>query len=61
MFDVAIAIKVAADDVTKLRRADVFRVLDWTPAENRQVVAEYIKKERPDLAGEVFDVLDELT
>jgi hypothetical protein len=56
-FNPANAVKVAADDVTSLRRCDVFRVLDWTPAEHRDAVAGFIAAHRPDLAGEVTECL----
>lgn len=56
-FNPALAVKVAADDVGSLRRIDVFRVLDWTPPAHRQAVADYLIRERPDLAGEVAEAL----
>ncbi len=54
------AIKIAADDITKLRKPDVFRVLDWAPTEHRDSLASHIIKNRPDLKAEVDDVLSEL-
>jgi hypothetical protein len=60
MFNVQSAVKVAADDVRSLRRCDVFRVLDWAPAEHRGAVADHIRAERPDLTDEVAEVLAEL-
>lgn len=57
MFNPEQAIKVSADDVTKLRRMDVFRVLDWTPPEHRQAVADHINDNREDLKKEVEEVI----
>jgi hypothetical protein len=52
-FDPAQAVKIAADDITKLRKTDVFRVLEQTPAAHLNKVVAYIKSKRPDLAAEV--------
>ena len=59
-FNVDSAIKIAADDITKLRKPDVFRVLDWAPAEHRDRLASHIITKRPDLKAEVDDVISEL-
>lgn len=53
-------IAIAADSVTALRQSDVYRVLEWAPADKRQVLAQYISTERADLADEVANCLDEL-
>lgn len=60
-FNPALAIQVSADSIEELRRCDVFRVLEWSGAEFREVVAEYIRAHRPDLTGEVGEVLAELS
>lgn len=54
------AIKIAADSLETLRRADVFRVLDTYGPEHCQVLASYIKAGRPDLAEQVERVLEDL-
>lgn len=51
------AIKIAADNIGSLRKPDVFRVLDWAPAEHREKLANYITSNRPELADEVKDVM----
>lgn len=60
VFDPAKAVLVAADDVSRLRRCDVFRVLEWTPVRERVEVAAYLCRSRPDLVDEVTAVLIEL-
>lgn len=53
-------IKVAADSIAELRKTDVFRVLiESNRAQHRQAIASYIKRNRPDLCGEVDEVLEE--
>ena len=52
-------IRIAADSVEKLRRCDVFRVLDCRYAEAVQV-KEFIIANRPDLADEVEECWQEL-
>lgn len=52
-------IKPAADSVTKLRKSDVFRVLDEAPAKDRKALGEYIVHNKPELADEVRDTLEE--
>lgn len=59
-FDPAFAIQVSADSVEELRRCDVFRVLEWSGAEHRTTVANYIGAHRPDLAAEIGKVMAEL-
>jgi hypothetical protein len=59
-FNPAQAILISADSIAELRRCDVFRVLEWTAAEHRAAVAEYVSRNRPELAGEVLAVLTEL-
>ena len=50
---------IAADSIDKLRKVDVERVLTQGNID-RQQMAEYIKRKRPDLSGEVDDVMAEL-
>jgi len=58
--DMARLIAVAADSIAELRRLDVYRVLvESNRRQHRAAIAAYIKRERPDLADEVDDVLDE--
>lgn len=52
-------IKVAADDVSQLRRPDVFRVIDLSCSKSG--MAKYLKGHRPDLADEIDEVCKELT
>ena len=54
-------INVAADSVGTLRKIDVSRVMDEAPTQYRQELAAYIQYNRPDLAQEVSDVLEEIT
>ncbi len=53
-------IAIAADSVATLRRPDVYRVIEWAPADERQVLAKYISASRPDLADEAADCLADL-
>ncbi|RZU28962.1 hypothetical protein BDD14_6548 [Edaphobacter modestus] len=46
-----IKIKIAADDITKLRKVDVFRVLDSCNVYERKAVSEYITSNRPGSRG----------
>jgi hypothetical protein len=59
--DYAVFVKVSADNVKVLRKADVFRVLSETPAKHREGLATYIISRRADLADEVREVLSEVT
>ena len=52
-------IKIAADSIKSLRKSDVERVLSETPRHYKISMGIYIKGNRPDLAGEVDDVLAE--
>jgi hypothetical protein len=52
-------IKVAADDVSRLRRPDVFRVMEL--ACSKSGMAKYLKSHRMDLADEIEEVFEELT
>lgn len=53
-------IKVAADSIGELRKVDVFRVLvESNRAVHREAIADYIKGARPDLVGEVDEVMEE--
>lgn len=59
--DFAQAVKVAASDVSRLRRPDVFRVLEERPSGmDLDGLAGWLVAERPDLVDEVQDVLAEL-
>lgn len=51
-------IKIAADSIYKLRKDDVYRVLDQN-ADSREDLAAYISQKRPDLAQEVEEVMRE--
>ena len=51
-------IKIAADSISKLRTADVMRVLE-SAGDQASKVAYFIVRERPDLKSEVVDVMDE--
>lgn len=53
-------IKIAADDISKLRKDDVFRVLEQNDHSARARLAAFICENRPDLSGEVADCLEEL-
>ena len=53
-------IKIAADDVTELRKVDVFRVLENCDADELQRTAHFIKVNRPELVDEVGNCLTEL-
>lgn len=52
-------IKVAADDITKLRRQDVYRVVEL--ACSKDGIAKYLKMHRPDLTEEIDEVMVEFT
>ncbi|WP_157814388.1 hypothetical protein [Rhizobium sullae] len=52
-------IKIAADDVSKLRKSDVFRVLDCAGGE-RLELALFIIANRPELREEVDECLADL-
>jgi hypothetical protein len=52
-------IQIAADDVSKLRKCDVFRVLD-TYREYRYQLAAWIGESRPDLEDELDDCMAEI-
>lgn len=56
MFEVQI--KIAANSVGELRKADVFRVLEQN-ADVRDSLAAYISEQRPDLADEVSEIMAE--
>jgi Rad3-related DNA helicase len=60
MFKPERAILISADSIEHLRRCDVFRMLEWSPAEHRAEVADYILANRPEFAAEVGNVLSEL-
>jgi hypothetical protein len=57
-------IRIAADSINQLRRVDVFRVLDAIRPDNidgvtRADLASWIVANRPELTGEVSDVMAE--
>lgn len=52
-------IKIAADNIETLRKSDVYRVLEQNSADIREELAAFISSERPDLAEEVADCLEE--
>ena len=54
-------IKIAADDISKLRRVDVFRVLDNCSDEELKATAEHIKTNRPDLSIEATSSLSDIS
>jgi hypothetical protein len=54
-------VKIAADDISKLRQVDVFRVLDNCSDEELKTTAEHIKTNRPDLAIEVTNSLSDIS
>ena len=51
------AIKIAANSVSELRKSDVFRVLEQNT--DRAGLAAFISIERPDLAAEVAEIMEE--
>lgn len=54
-------IKIAADSIDKLRKPDVYRVLNNAPNdESRSNLAEYITKNRPELSDKVKESLDDI-
>lgn len=53
-------IKIAADDISKLRKDDVFLVLEQNDESVRYALAGYICERRPDLENEVLECLKEL-
>lgn len=53
-------IKIAADSIQSLRKSDVFRVLEQNDANVRNELASYISVNRPDLAEEVSECLEDL-
>ena len=57
-FDPEHAIKIAADSLAQLRKIDVERVIEWAADETRQELADYIIAGRPDLADEVYEVME---
>jgi len=53
-------VKIAADDISKLRKQDVYRLMENATGDRRAKMADYIRQNRPELAGEVQDSLDDL-
>jgi hypothetical protein len=53
-------ITIAADDISKLRKQDVDRVLRSAPDERRGALESWIIKRRPELAQEVNEVSEEI-
>ncbi len=60
MFNPAIAVLVAADTISQLRRCDVYRVLSQHSGAERRAVAAYICQHRRCLSAEVAECLDDL-
>ncbi len=56
-FDPKEAVENIAGSIGKLSRLDVYRVLDAN-SEDATDIAEFLKEERPDLAGEVRRVMN---
>jgi hypothetical protein len=56
--DLEVFIKVAADSIAELRKVDVLRVLISNGLHQKQL-ARYICAERPDLAQEVLECMQE--
>jgi DNA-binding SARP family transcriptional activator len=54
-------VTIAADSVEKLRKQDVFGVLEWAPRADRSDLASWIIEQRTDLRDEVSSSLEELT
>lgn len=54
-------IQIVADSVAKLRRQDVYRLLDVTPREAGPALARYIIENRPDLENEVQECAVDLS
>ena len=54
-------LKIAADDITKLRRIDVFRVLENCSPDELSNTENFITANRPELKAEVDDCLAELS
>jgi len=50
-------VKIAADDISKLRRSDVYRVLSNTQPIHQRLMIKYINDNRPDLKGDVHDAM----
>lgn len=53
-------VKIAADDISKLRKQDVYRLMESATGDRRAKMADYIRQNRPELAEEVQDSLDDL-
>ncbi len=53
-------IKIAANDVKSLRKSDVYRVLEQNSVVIRCELAAYIASNRPDLAEEVSECLEDM-
>jgi len=53
--DLDAAIKISADHISKLRKSNVFRVMDEAPAKIRKRLAAHIVKHRPEFHSEIED------
>ena len=53
-------VKIAAEDVTRLRKIDVFRVLENRRGEEVQKTAHFIRVNRPELSDEVVSCLEDI-
>lgn len=52
--------KIAADNISELKKDDVYRLLDECGSANREVMAQYIRDNRKEYILEVECCLDEL-
>lgn len=61
-FDPKLAIRISADSVDELRKSDVYRVLTQGVSDDsqRQQVADYIVKHRPELKDEVDEAMSDI-
>lgn len=58
-FNCETAIKISADNISELRKIDVYRVLD-IHFEHREILARFIIENRQDLQDEVAEVMEVL-
>jgi hypothetical protein len=58
--DFANFITIAANDATRLRKVDVFRLVDTCPNRHQQEFVAWLSAQRPDLAEEARECLAEL-
>ena len=53
-------IKIAANSVKELRKQDVYRVLDSNDPKHMDKIADYVRKNRPELSGDVDEALRDI-